>query len=123
MEPAQLTMIPLWYAVFLLSVTCHEAAHAATYMLHGGKVRPHGPEWKQLVAGAGYLPTARMQLTRLSPELRAQLQPKVRYRHTCAECGATRMAGRRVKTWRCQVCRRAGLKGKIQVFRVSLAKT
>jgi Zn-dependent protease len=28
LTPEQLLMLPLWYAVFLLSVTCHEAAHA-----------------------------------------------------------------------------------------------
>lgn len=28
MEQQQLALLPLWYAVFLLSVTCHEAAHA-----------------------------------------------------------------------------------------------
>ena len=101
----------------LREVVCHEAAHAAAYVLHGGKVRPHGAEWKQLVTDAGYTPVATMKVSRLSPELLAELQPKVRFRHTCAICGATRMAGRRVKTWRCQVCRRAGLKGRIQVFR------
>jgi Zn-dependent protease len=28
MNPEQLLLLPVWYAVFLLSVTCHEAAHA-----------------------------------------------------------------------------------------------
>jgi Zn-dependent protease len=28
MNPNDLVLIPLWYAMFLLSVTCHEAAHA-----------------------------------------------------------------------------------------------
>jgi Zn-dependent protease len=28
MTPDQLVLLPLWYAVFLLSITCHEAAHA-----------------------------------------------------------------------------------------------
>ncbi len=28
MDQDQLALLPLWYAVFLLSVTCHEAAHA-----------------------------------------------------------------------------------------------
>lgn len=28
MDPDQLVLLPLWYAVFLLSVTCHEAGHA-----------------------------------------------------------------------------------------------
>ena len=28
LSPDQLVLIPLWYAMFLLSITCHEAAHA-----------------------------------------------------------------------------------------------
>ena len=28
MSPEQLLLLPLWYAAFLLSLTCHEAAHA-----------------------------------------------------------------------------------------------
>ncbi len=28
MDPQIITMLPLWYVVFLLSLTCHEAAHA-----------------------------------------------------------------------------------------------
>ena len=28
MSPDQFVLLPLWYAVFLLSLTCHEAAHA-----------------------------------------------------------------------------------------------
>ena len=35
MNPEQLTMLPLWYAVFLLSVTCHEAGHATVAYLGG----------------------------------------------------------------------------------------
>jgi Zn-dependent protease len=35
LEPDLLAMLPVWYAVFLLSVTCHEAAHALV-ALRGG---------------------------------------------------------------------------------------
>ena len=35
MTPEQIVMLPLWYVVFLLAVTCHEAAHAWAARLGG----------------------------------------------------------------------------------------
>jgi hypothetical protein len=43
-------------------VLCHEAAHLAAHHLHGGSIRPHGPEWKALILMAGYPPTVRFKL-------------------------------------------------------------
>jgi len=43
----------------LEEVLCHELAHVAVYRLHARAVRPHGPEWKGLVAAAGFEPRAR----------------------------------------------------------------
>jgi Zn-dependent protease len=34
-SPEQLLLLPLWYVVFLLSLTCHEAAHALAARLGG----------------------------------------------------------------------------------------
>jgi hypothetical protein len=45
----------------LEEVLCHELAHVAVYRLHGRAVRPHGPEWKGLVAAAGFKPRARFE--------------------------------------------------------------
>ena len=96
-------------------VVCHEAAHVAVYLLHGRRVRPHGREWQQLVVAAGYPPTTRMDPRRLSGKLQKVLQPKVIYRHRCLACGATRMARRRVGSWRCRACRDAGLDGRLEI--------
>ncbi len=52
LDPETLAMLPLWFVVFLLSLTCHEASHALAAMwggdltaFHGGQVtldpRPH----------------------------------------------------------------------------------
>ena len=52
LDPNTLAMMPLWFVVFLLSLTCHEASHALVAMwggdptaYHGGQVtldpRPH----------------------------------------------------------------------------------
>ena len=35
MKPDQLALAPMWYVVFLLSLTCHEAAHALAAKLGG----------------------------------------------------------------------------------------
>ena len=34
-SPEQILLLPLWYVVFLLSLTCHEAAHALAARLGG----------------------------------------------------------------------------------------
>jgi len=36
-EPETILMLPVWYAVFLLSATCHEAAHAWVALLGGDR--------------------------------------------------------------------------------------
>jgi predicted metal-dependent hydrolase len=40
-------------AHLLEEVLCHEAAHAAVHLVHGDRVRPHGPEWRDFMARAG----------------------------------------------------------------------
>jgi Zn-dependent protease len=42
MDAAPLAVLPLWYAVFLLSVTCHEAAHAFVAFRGGDATAYHG---------------------------------------------------------------------------------
>src|SRR5262249_14381108 len=40
----------------LREVLCHEVAHVAIWHVHGCGARPHGPEWRELMALAGYEP-------------------------------------------------------------------
>lgn len=42
MNPDALLMLPLWYVVFLLSITCHEAAHAWAARLGGDSTAYEG---------------------------------------------------------------------------------
>lgn len=42
MDPQLLPLLPLWYVVFLLSVTCHEAAHAWAAARGGDPTAYHG---------------------------------------------------------------------------------
>src|SRR5262245_20204196 len=40
----------------LHEVVCHEAAHAAVEILHGGRARSHGREWRELMRRVGLEP-------------------------------------------------------------------
>ena len=40
----------------LQEVLCHEAAHAAVEILHGGGARSHGREWRELMRRVGLEP-------------------------------------------------------------------
>src|SRR3954463_846660 len=42
MRPEELALAPLWYVTFLLSTTCHEAAHAWAAKLGGDLTAFHG---------------------------------------------------------------------------------
>jgi predicted SprT family Zn-dependent metalloprotease len=100
----------------LREVLCHEAAHVAVYWLHGADVRPHGPEWADLVRRAGYKPLTRLptELPRIAPPRRAAR----RYEHLCPVCQVVRIAGRSMPRWRCQACVEAGLSGKLEIRRL-----
>jgi SprT protein len=99
----------------LREVVCHEAAHLAVYLRHGRRARPHGREWKELMAAAGFDPRARLRLERLSPQGQLALQPRVLYRYSCPTCRVSRVARRRVRAWRCRVCREAGREGALEI--------
>ena len=96
---------------------CHELAHVAVYRLHGRAVRPHGPEWKELVAAAGFKPRARFDRAEGRFPPRSQ-KPRARWEHQCPVCQATRMAGRPVRNWRCAECHEAGRSGKLIITRI-----
>ena len=90
-------------------VMCHEAAHVAAFRLFGRRVRPHGPEWAQLVRGAGYEPH-----TRAAGHGNAQRAfPALVYEHYCPVCQQAWLARRPVTRWRCGDCLEAGLSGEL----------
>ena len=96
-------------------VLCHEAAHVATHMLHGRLARPHGREWAGLMRAAGYEPKVAMAVVSSPSSPRDAGQPRVLYRHRCPVCGATRVARRTVRAWRCRACDEVGLDGRLVV--------
>jgi predicted SprT family Zn-dependent metalloprotease len=96
-------------------VLCHEAAHAVVSRLHGDKVKPHGPEWRELVRAVGFEPTASAVRCGVS---RQTGRPQVIFRHTCPVCHFSKRAKRRMPRWRCPECRAAGLEGTLRIERM-----
>jgi predicted SprT family Zn-dependent metalloprotease len=108
----------------LREVVTHEGAHAALAARGGPTPAPHGPEWQELMARAGY-PQARAAHWRChsdagqSPQPKQQPKPKpqpsITYDHWCPVCQSSRQARRPVKAWRCAACVAAGLDGTLEI--------
>ena len=98
----------------LREVLVHEAAHYAAFVLHGRQVRPHGREWAALMREVGLVPRASL------PALPGDPPPKPAqyYLHRCPRCAASRVARRRVPTWRCVRCRKRGRRGVLEIVRL-----
>lgn len=101
----------------LAPVLCHEAAHAATFLLYGRQVAPHGREWAELVKAVGHTPS--MAILKPDPTiLQAPRHHRKTYRfeHRCPVCQSVRWAARQVSRWRCAECRAAGLDGVLEIL-------
>jgi predicted SprT family Zn-dependent metalloprotease len=103
----------------LLEVLCHELAHIAVFELFGPAAKPHGPEWRSLVAAVGFAPQTS---TEIANSARAN-EHKVRrsdalYLHRCPVCQNTRRAKRPITQWRCAPCKVAGLDGQMTITRM-----
>ena len=98
-------------------VLCHEAAHAAVHLSHGSRVRPHGREWRGLMADAGYAPRIRIPEALIPESRRIERSPARFWEHRCPVCRATRLAKKRVLQWRCGRCRDQGREGRLVVER------
>jgi predicted SprT family Zn-dependent metalloprotease len=92
-------------------ILVHEAAHIAAAILHGPRIRPHGPEWRALVLAAGYAPHA----THRAP-LPVRRRRRRSYRHYCRVCGYRYFARTTNRRWRCPVCIQAGYSGRLEVL-------
>ena len=115
----------------LREVVTHEGAHAVLAMRAGlTHPAPHGPEWRELMALAGY-PDATgahwrchrgtghspQQRQRQKQQATPRTQPPTAYDHWCPVCQSSRLARRPVKAWRCAACVAAGLDGKLAITR------
>jgi predicted SprT family Zn-dependent metalloprotease len=108
-------------AQILEEVLCHEAAHAAVHLLHGDGVRPHGLEWRRLMARAEMPARLRIPASCLPASQRSLSSQSRMWEHRCPVCQATRFAKTRVVRWRCRTCREAGLAGNLLIERIPSA--
>ncbi len=104
---------PLFFTAFVnhREVLCHELAHFAAHLKYGRRIRPHGPEWRDLVRAAGFEPRVRHPGIRFLRQVTEQRRWTRRYEHRCAVCQAVWYAGKRMTAWRCADCAAAGLPG------------
>lgn len=103
----------------LQEVLCHEAAHAAVEILHGGRARSHGREWRELMRRVGLEPRVHVPGAELGQASQRAARKRWVWRHRCPHCRAERIAGRPVRQWRCRPCQSAGGDGKLKVTRVA----
>jgi predicted SprT family Zn-dependent metalloprotease len=103
----------------LQEVLCHEAAHAAVEILHGGGARSHGREWRELMRRVGLEPRVHVPGEELGQASQRAARKRWVWRHRCSHCRAERIAGRPVKQWRCRPCQEAGGDGKLTITRVA----
>lgn len=103
----------------IAEVLCHEAAHAAVRTVYGSRVRPHGPEWRDLMVKAGMPARARIPAAELPLPQQAALNRSRVWEHRCPVCQATRLARTRVTRWRCRPCQEAGRTGELLIERVA----
>jgi predicted SprT family Zn-dependent metalloprotease len=105
-------------ADLLAEVVAHEAAHAAAFLLHGPRRRPHGPEWKALMVRAGFPPRRLLDVPdTLRPPPRRR---RYVWEHYCPVCAAHRTAGRPVHQWRCVRCHESGRSGRLRITRLEV---
>lgn len=102
-------------------ILTHEAAHIACWLIHHRrKLRPHGPEWRELMQRAGFEPRVRMDAHALPSLCDAPARQRpLRYEHHCPVCGWSRRAKTTNRRWRCADCVRAGRKGRLVATRLN----
>ncbi|MBW2736321.1 MAG: hypothetical protein JRH20_28365 [Deltaproteobacteria bacterium] len=93
-------------------------AHIAVQQLYEASVRPHGPEWAQLMVAASFEPSVRIALKSRSRSKKTTSSPALLHVHRCPICDMQRVAKRHVAQWRCRSCVEAGLEGALLVERV-----
>ena len=115
---------PLFFAASVnhREVLCHELAHAAVRLKYGRRIRPHGPEWRDLVRAVGFEPRARHPGLRLLPSAEEQPQWTRRYEHRCPVCQLAWYARRPVPAWLCPTCTDAGLPGTLEITSTRLPR-
>lgn len=100
----------------LHEVICHEAAHIVAFERHGRDIRPHGPEWAELVRAAGVPARTKIPCdVELGSAENGRTGARLTYEHRCPVCQTVRYAKCPVRAWRCAACTEAGLSGELRI--------
>lgn len=102
----------------LFETLCHEAAHVAVWRLYGPRTKPHGPEWKRLVALAGYTSRATIPTGEVNGFKPSSRRVRQLYEYRCPVCEMVHLARRKNSRWRCRVCVDAGRSGHLTITRI-----
>ena len=103
----------------LQETLCHEAAHVAAVLLHGHRVKPHGPQWRQLVAKAGFPARTSIDPKVVVGHVPAPNRQRKRYRYFCPACNRSCYKSVRASHYRCAACLSSGRSGKFIVSLVT----
>jgi len=98
-------------------VLCHEAAHAAVFLLYGKRCRPHGPEWRSLILTAHYKPRTKIPEHEVYGLPRVSRKNRYFYMHRCMNCGTVFHTRKTDRRWRCKSCLLKGLNGILKLVR------
>jgi predicted SprT family Zn-dependent metalloprotease len=104
----------------LAEAVAHEFAHLVTFA-RNPRARPHGPQWRALMAAAGFPPRLRVRAGTVAaaappdrPRGASGGRPR-RIVYRCPVCQSAWVARRRVTAWRCGACAADGLSGELLV--------
>ena len=89
---------------FLAETIPHEVAHLVTFLRHGPRVRPHGPEWRAIMAQLGAKPERchRYDLSRIP----GRATRVFTYHCACGEHQLTSIRHHRILAGQTYLCRR-----------------
>lgn len=108
---------PLFFSASInhREVLCHELAHAVAHFRYGGRIRPHGPEWREFICAVGFKPRAGHAGIGPLRSVAGQDRRTRRYEHRCIVCQSVWYARKRMTAWRCAGCAAVGLPGDLQI--------
>ncbi len=102
-----LAMAQLQPEAFVDRTVPHEVAHAVTWLLHGRRARPHGPEWQAVMRHLGVAEPDRCHHYRL-PEQGVRRQRRWPCRCACGPCEVSTTRYNRMRRGTRYLCRRCG---------------
>jgi len=91
---------------FLRRTVPHETAHYLAFLLHGHKLRPHGPQWQALMHSLGAEPSRCHQYD--VSDLKARTLTRHDYHCACRDHELTSIRHRRIQAGTAYLCRTCG---------------